>query len=175
MICRAYLAVIEIYCLEIGTFFLLEAAMSLYLVQHGKCLPEDIDPERPLTGEGIADVKRIAEVAAGYKVRVNRIIHSGKLRALQTAEIFARKLLPPDGVSESDGLKPKDDVSLLKLDPGSDTMIVGHLPFMERFASFLVTGLPEKRIIKFQNGGIVCLDVIDDGWVVKWALMPHIG
>jgi phosphohistidine phosphatase len=149
--------------------------MSLYLVQHGKCLPGDLDPERPLTEEGIADVKRIAEVAAGYKVKVTRIIHSGKLRALQTAEIFARELLPPDGVSESDGLKPNDDVSLFKADPGSNTMIVGHLPFMEKFASFLVTGSPEKRIIKFQNGGIVCLDIIDGNWVVKWALMPHIG
>ncbi len=149
--------------------------MSLYLVQHGKCLPEDVDPERPLTGEGTADVKRIAEVAAGYGIRVDRIIHSGKLRALQTAEIFAQKMLPPEGVSQSEGLKPNDDVSLFKADTGANTMVVGHLPFMERFASFLVTGSPEKRVFKFQNGGIVCLDVVDNDWVIKWALMPDIS
>jgi phosphohistidine phosphatase len=148
--------------------------MSLYLVQHGKCLQEDLDPERPLTEEGIADVKRIAEVAAGYSIKVSKIIHSGKLRALQTAEIFAQKLSPPEGISESEGLKPKDDVSLFKADAGSNTMIVGHLPFMERLVSFLVTGSPEKRVFKFQNGGIVCLDLIDDQWVIKWALMPDI-
>jgi phosphohistidine phosphatase len=157
------------------TVLLEEVTMALYLVQHGKCLPEDIDPERPLTDEGIADVKRIADVAAGYKIKVNRIIHSGKLRALQTAELFAQKLLPPEGVSEAEGLKPKDDVSQFKSDAGSNNMIVGHLPFMERLASYLVTGSYEKRIFKFQNGGIVCLDIIDDAWVIKWALMPHIG
>ncbi len=149
--------------------------MSLYLVQHGKCLPENVDPERPLTGEGIADVKRIARVAAGYEIKVMRIIHSGKLRALQTAELLAQKLSPPEGISESEGLKPNDDVSLYKADAGSNNMIVGHLPFMERLASYLVTGSPGKRIFKFQNGGIVCLDTFDGQWAVKWALMPYIN
>jgi phosphohistidine phosphatase len=55
-------------------------------------------------------------------------------------------------------------------------MLVGHLPFMERLAAYLVTGSWERRIIKFQNGGIVCLDKESEtgGWFIKWTLMPNI-
>ena len=74
--------------------------MGLYLVQHGKSLPKEIDPEKGLSDEGIAEVRRIAQVAAGYCCQVAQIGHSGKKRARQTAEIFASHLKPPKGVME---------------------------------------------------------------------------
>ena len=63
------------------------------------------------------------------------------------------------------------------LDPGSNLMLVGHLPFMERLTAFLITGSFEKPVFKFQNSGIVCLDKdpATESWVIKWTLMPHIG
>jgi phosphohistidine phosphatase len=53
-------------------------------------------------------------------------------------------------------------------------MLVGHLPFMERLTSFLITGSIDKPVLKFQNGGIVCMDRDPDNqyWFIKWALMP---
>ena len=66
--------------------------MTIYLVQHGLSLPKDEDRERGLSEAGIADVKRIAAVAKGYRVPVASIFHSGKKRARQTAEIFASAL-----------------------------------------------------------------------------------
>ncbi|MBT4364970.1 MAG: hypothetical protein HOD17_10835 [Desulfobacteraceae bacterium] len=56
-------------------------------------------------------------------------------------------------------------------------MIVGHLPFLDRLTSFLITGSVDKSVFKFQNGGIVCLikEPENDSWVIKWALMPDIG
>ncbi len=62
--------------------------MALYLVQHGKSLPKEIDSEQGLTDEGIADVERIAGVAKSYGIVVSSIQHSGKKRARQTAEIL---------------------------------------------------------------------------------------
>ena len=55
-------------------------------------------------------------------------------------------------------------------------MLVGHLPFMERLTSHLITGSSENLVFKFQNGGIVCLDQDPgtDTWFIKWALMPNI-
>lgn len=55
-------------------------------------------------------------------------------------------------------------------------MLVGHLPFMERLTSTLITGSSERLVFKFQNGGIVCLDREADqpAWFIKWALMPKI-
>jgi phosphohistidine phosphatase len=56
-------------------------------------------------------------------------------------------------------------------------MLVGHLPFMERLTSFLITGSIDKPVFKFQNSGIVCLDKDPEpqAWVIRWALMPKIG
>ncbi len=153
--------------------------MSLFLIQHGKSLPKDADPEQGLSDQGIADVKRIAEVAAGYGVRIGEIRHSGKKRARQTAEIFAEALAPERGAAQAGGLKPLDDVAAYaeKIDPADNVMLVGHLPFMERMTAWLVAGVTDKTVFKFQNGGIVCLDRDPESgaWFIKWTLMPHIG
>lgn len=153
--------------------------MALYLVQHGQSLPKDVDPDQGLSEDGIADTKRIADVARSYQVNVSLIKHSGKKRARQTAEILADALNPAGGVEAVSGLKPLDDVAALaaSLDTAADAMLVGHLPFMSRMASFLVAGSADKPIFKFQNSGIVCLDRNPDtgSWLIVWALMPKIG
>ena len=153
--------------------------MALYLVQHGLSLSKAEDPERGLSEAGIADTKRVAEVAAGYQVQTLKIHHSPKKRARQTAEIMAGALQPADGMSEKDGLLPLDDVEKIAptLAAVDELMLVGHLPFMEKLTSLLVTGDPEQRIFKFQNSGIVCLDREgnDPFWFIKWTLMPNIG
>ena len=152
--------------------------MALYLVQHGKSLSRDKDPERGLSTEGISDVRRIAEVAKGYGIRPSAIRHSGKTRARQTADIFAEALLPGGQVERTSGIDPLDDVTEVakQLKTEDNLMLVGHLPFMEKLTGFLVTGSEERLVMKFQNGGIVCLDKNPDSpwWFIKWALMPRI-
>jgi phosphohistidine phosphatase len=152
--------------------------MALYLVQHGKCLSKEVDPRKSLSTEGIADVKRIAEVANGYKVQVSAVVHSGKLRARQTAEIFGEILQPEQGITAREGLNPLDDVVAFAdiIDAQANAMFVGHLPFMERLTSYLLTGSTDKPIFKFQNGGIICLDMEADhpAWIIRWTLMPEI-
>ncbi len=152
--------------------------MALLLVQHGKSLPKDEDPEQGLSDEGVLDVKHIADAAKKYGVNVSCIKHSGKKRARQTADIFASALQPALGVQEIGGIKPMDDVASFadNISSGEDLMLVGHLPFMEKLVSFLITGSIARPVIKFQNGGIVCLDKDPDtdSWVIKWALMPDI-
>ena len=153
--------------------------MALFLVQHGKSLPKNEDPKKGLSKEGIAETKRIAEVAKGYNIHVSGITHSGKTRARQTAEIIESILKPEGGIQESSGLNPIDDVTAFadKIDNAANRMLVGHLPFMERMTSYLITGSIEKPVFKFQNSGIVCLDKYPTTpfWVIKWTLMPNIG
>jgi phosphohistidine phosphatase len=153
--------------------------MALYIVQHGKSLPKDIDPEKGLSDEGRAEVEHIAEDAKNYGVRVTQIKHSGKKRAQQTAEIFASALTPELGVQTIDGIDPMDDVAVFSgsIDFGKDMMLVGHLPFMERLISHLITGSIERPVFKLQNGGILCLDKDQnsDSPIIKWALMPKVG
>lgn len=153
--------------------------MALFLVQHGKSLPKTVDPDQGLSREGISEVKRIADVAKGYGISVSRIEHSGKTRARKTAEIFAAALVPEEGVHERSGLKPLDDVAILSgtLQSGDNRMLVGHLPFMERLTSYLITGSADSPVFKFQNGGIVCLDRDPEtkSWMIIWSLMPRIA
>jgi phosphohistidine phosphatase len=153
--------------------------MALYLVQHGKSLSKEVDPEQGLSQEGIADAERIAGVARGYGVRVAEIRHSGKKRARQTAEILASSLNPETGVREMKGINPLDDVTSVApgLSSADNVMLVGHLPFMERLTSYLTAGSIDRLIFKFQNGGIVCLDEDQESrsWFIKWALMPRIS
>ena len=152
--------------------------MALFLVQHGKSLSKEIDPNQGLSKEGIDEVVRIANVAKEYSISVSKIYYSTKTRAHQTAEIFASALTPSDGIHEKSGLKPLDDVTAFaaNIDSKDHIMLIGHLPFMERLTAYLITGFVKKPIFKFQNGGIVCLDKNPDtlSWIIKWTLMPNI-
>ena len=145
--------------------------MSLYLVQHGKCLSKTENPAQPLSPEGTREVNRIAEVAKNYRINVSSIEHSVKERAKQTAEILAGALDPAAGVVEKTGLKPMDDVQAVasRLHSGENKMLVGHLPFMEKLTSYLTTGCPKSN--DFPNGSmqnIVCCPsrypAGDPGW-----------
>jgi phosphohistidine phosphatase len=153
--------------------------MALYLIQHGKSLSKDQDPDQGLSAEGIAETERIAKLSKDAGVAVAQIRHSVKTRARQTAEIFAAALNPKHGIQEVSGIKPLDDVAVYAadIDPAEDIMLVGHLPFMERMTAFLITGSIDRPVFKFQNSGIVCLDKDPEAqaWVIQWALMPTIG
>jgi phosphohistidine phosphatase len=152
--------------------------MALYLVQHGRSLPKDVDPDQGLSEDGVTETVRIAEVAKNYQIDVGQILHSVKTRARKTAEIFASALNPTDGIKEVEGLKPMEDVAAFaaSLNPDANTMLVGHLPFMDRMTSYLVTGSIDNPVFRFQNSGIVCLDKDpdSDSWVIVWTLMPRI-
>lgn len=152
--------------------------MPVYLVQHGRSLTKEQDPDRPLTGEGRAIVARMARIASEHQVRVALIRHSGKTRARQTAEILADALAPAGGLQPWEGMGPTDDVTALAgaLDPAEDILWVGHLPFLERLVSRLITGDDRRPVVKFQNGGIVCLDRDPEqaSWRILWTLMPEL-
>jgi phosphohistidine phosphatase len=153
--------------------------MALFLVQHGKSLSKEIDPEQGLSDEGRAETEKIAFAARERGVRAARIVQSGKKRAAQTAEIFAAALQPAAGMQQGDGLNPLDDAAAFakRIDASEDLMLVGHLPFMEKLASFLITGSADRPVIRFQNSGIVCLakDASADLWTIQWTLFPKIG
>lgn len=149
--------------------------MLLYLVQHGKAKTEDEDPDRPLTDEGRREVESVMllMLRAGA-VTASRVLHSGKLRASETARIIATKL--DADTDETDGLGPGDDpeiwASRLR-ESNRDTVLVGHLPHLSRLASRLLADDPGAATVEFVNGGVVCLHRNDDGrWALRWAVTP---
>jgi phosphohistidine phosphatase len=152
--------------------------MKVYLVQHAEAKREDEDPARPLSDRGREDVKRVAEFLKPLGLKVSRILHSGKLRAKQTAEIISGGISSEKGIQEASGLAPLDDPSewVQRLSSETeDVMLVGHLPHLARLAGILLTGNPEHAPIKFRQGGVVCLERSEEGkWLVAWAVTPEL-
>ena len=149
--------------------------MECYLVQHGEAKPEQEDPARPLTDRGRGEVERVAQAARRSGVGVAEILHSGKLRAQQTAELLAAALSPVGGVRAVAGLAPLDDPAAARelLDQAAaPRMIVGHLPHLSRLTSLLLVGDPTREIVSFRMGAIVCLTREEEGWRLKWILTP---
>jgi len=53
-------------------------------------------------------------------------------------------------------------------------MIVGHLPFLEKLASFLVCGDEGAKAVMFRYSAIVCLEKKESGrWAVDWIIKPE--
>ncbi len=151
--------------------------MNLYLVQHAECKPEQEDPQRSLSDKGTADVEKVAAFAAEHTtIKVDRILHSGKTRALQTAAVLARHLSPVKGVSAAEALEPLADPSAWTArlaEEKEDLMLVGHLPHLSKLAAKLICGDKTKNAVVFQNAGIVCLTRDDSGgWSVYWMVTP---
>jgi phosphohistidine phosphatase len=156
--------------------------MDLYLMQHGEATAENVDPARPLTEAGRATVRRVAERAAAAGVRVDTCVHSGKLRAEQTAQILIGAVGAGDGPQARDGLAPNDPVAptaewLRGLGPDDAVAVVGHLPFLGRLAGTLIAGNEGAEVIQFRMGGLVKLVSSSDrsGFSVAWALVPELA
>ncbi len=146
--------------------------MRLYLVQHAEARKED---PRPLTERGKEEAERVASFLVRAGVRIDRIVHSGKLRALQTAEIMAEKLKAK--IEQADALDPSADPRIWAerlLGVSEDIMIVGHLPHLSKLASLLLTGSEENEPIKFRMAGVVCLESEGGKWSVLWAIVPEL-
>jgi phosphohistidine phosphatase len=152
--------------------------MAIYLVQHGAAKAETEDPQRSLTDEGRQTVERIGEHLAQCGVALDRIEHSDKLRARQTAEILAAKLHPAHGTVQVSGMAPNDDVEPTRVRLNQETgtvMVVGHLPHLCRLVSRLFALPADHVLVRFQLGGVVKLERDASGhWVLCWMFTPEL-
>ena len=127
--------------------------MNLYLIRHGEPKSEQEDPQRPLSEKGITDIQKLsAFVSEHYDIRVEKILHSPKLRAKQTAEIVSNHLHPHPELEEVSGLKPLDDPNIWKehlSEMTEDIILAGHLPHLSELASLLLN--LEKLLIRLQH------------------------
>lgn len=151
--------------------------MKVYLMQHGEALSEEQHPDRPLTDRGRAEVERIARMLAGARLQLMEMWHSDKCRAAQSAEIVAEHVYVRGIVKTVEGLHPNDPVEPIAAvlqQQREPVFIVGHLPFLSRLTSFLVTGDAEKSIVHFQMGGVICLGSQAGLWNIEWMLIPSV-
>ncbi len=149
--------------------------MHIYLVRHGDAVSAHPSGDRPLSDLGRREAQRMADFLAHAGVCIGTIVHSGKARAAQTAEILTDGL---DGNIKLDvwpGLHPNDPVAPVAARlsrTGSDLMVVGHLPFMAKLAGHLVYG-GDDAILELHTTAITCLLRSDAGmWLIEWLMYP---
>ena len=148
--------------------------MAIYFVQHGLALAKELDINRPLSSEGREEVERISTHLKKASISVNKVSHSGKTRAKETAQIFADQI--SDGkIYELSGMNPNDDVvSFAETLKEDNTMYVGHLPQMGNLVSYLITGDEGSDVVKFTNGGVICVEKDSGAYHIEWYLKPSI-
>ena len=147
--------------------------MKVYLVRHAEPVRPEVDPSRPLTARGMREMGQVADgLKTRYGVSVEKILHSGKVRARQTAEIIESRIAEPGASEEAPGLKPNDDTApwvgaLAGME--RDLMLVGHMPFM----GILAAGMTKGPMVQFRTSQVICLEKDGGrGWSLAWSISP---
>ena len=152
--------------------------MRLYLVRHGNAVPKYVEKGRPLSNLGRQQVAALADFLREAEVRVQRVYHSGKLRAQQTAEMLATVVLPGGMIEQMDGLLPNDNPLAMAAQAeawGDDVMLVGHNPYMEHLTARLTTGKVNHLVAYFETATAACFQYTGGGrWAIVWVIPPEV-
>jgi phosphohistidine phosphatase len=147
--------------------------MHLFLAHHGEAVGPDVDPRRPLSAVGRANVDRVAALAAARGAHPLFVWHSGKLRARQTAEAYWRACNALAQFSATRDLQPDDPPQWIRdrlRGETQDVLIAGHFPHLPRLLSLLVNGSDAGSL--FPQHGVVALVTDDEGdtWRESWRV-----
>ena len=151
---------------------------ELYLLRHADAGNPDRwvgdDGERPLSGKGLRQARRLAALLKSLDWRPDAIVTSPKRRAAETAEAVAKELGVParvDGRLASAFGRP-ELAELIAAENGADRLLlVGHDPDFSDLASELV-----GAAIALRKGSLIRIDLDDEGTagVVRWLLPPDV-
>jgi phosphohistidine phosphatase len=157
--------------------------MRLYLMRHGRAEPRNdsgADARRALTAQGRARVEAVARGLATLGVKPKELWSSPLLRALQTAEIVARRLgLPAGHIHQTQSLVPEAAprqflAELAKRGRGGDLLCCGHAPHLDALLAECL-GLGSQSRTALKKAGVACLemDLPTTGAArLEWLLPP---
>ena len=130
--------------------------MELTIVRHAIAEDGADDAARPLSKKGRRRFEDTVKELDSLGVRFDRILHSPKLRAVETAELL-RGLC--DGALQPTALLAKEPgVELWTLLEGERLAVVGHEPHLTALLSWLVTGEPTGGNFVLKKGGVAQLE-----------------
>ena len=152
--------------------------MKIYLVRHGQALDEKLDPLQHLSEKGKSDAKKTADFLKRFRIKIEGIISSQKIRAIETAEIFASVLLPAVKVEQITGISPNDSAEAFLKNfkfNAKEIMLVGHLPFLSTLTSLMLSRELNRVKILYPTCSVVCLEQKgSDVWQLAFAINPEL-
>jgi len=147
--------------------------VKIHLVRHGEAVPPEVDPEKPLSPKGREDIEKIAKFLGKKSFPLSLILHSQKLRAKQTAEIMGQYIAPGLALEEHAQMAPNDPIEagfLRATAEDGDTMIVGHLPYLQKLLSYMIVGNEDLDLVQFRGGTTVCVESFNGSWIIDWVM-----
>jgi phosphohistidine phosphatase len=134
--------------------------MKLFLVRHAPAVPRRRgvrDAGRPLTQSGRARFRRAVAGMRRLGLRFDRVYHSPRRRAAETAELLA-PLLRGERVATT-SLAHLPSKALFSEIRGECVALVGHDPWLPMVAAWLVTG-DRRHASRFpmKKGGVIVLE-----------------
>ena len=159
--------------------------MRLYLVRHGVAVDHlggaiTRDSERPLTEEGISEMRVVATALTKMNVKPDLILASPLVRTKQTAQIIADAFGMQ--ITLCDALAPAGSANLIfktvaKHESANQVFLVGHEPDMGMLLNKLLWAGPECEL-PFKKGTIARVDVSDmpptSPGALKWYMPPKV-
>jgi len=160
--------------------------MRLYLVRHGIASDHiggavTRDSERPLTEEGIAEMKLVARALTKINKKPDLILSSPLVRARQTAEIIADAFGVT--VTLTDSLAPAGSAASIfkainRHEGVNQAYLVGHEPDMGMLANKLLWAGLECEM-PFKKAAVMRIDVADmpptSPGLLKWYMPPKLA
>jgi phosphohistidine phosphatase len=156
-----------------------DSAVELYLLRHADAGDPAAwtgdDAERPLSGKGKRQARRLGDLLADLKLAPDLILTSPKVRASQTAKLVGRavKVKPQLEEALAGGFEGKRLNAVLAANTSARRLIlVGHDPDFSELVTWL-TGAP----IEVQKGAVARVDLAAmparrRGGVLRWLLPP---
>lgn len=131
--------------------------MQLTLIRHAIAADGEDDFSRPLTDEGWKRFSKSVVTMRELDVSFTRVLHSPKLRAVETAKLLTQLL---DGEFEATDLLTKPpSKALLSLLAHDGLAAVGHEPYLSSLLAWLVLGDAEQgQRFELKKGAVARLE-----------------
>ena len=154
--------------------------MILYLVRHADAEPKKpgmSDFERELTLNGRETTQKMAKALKKMGVKIDLIVSSPLVRAVQTAEIIRDVLDVGAEILKLNELIPGSDfvafLSVISNLEAENILAVGHEPYLGEFLSWFIC---LSKPIEFEKNSVACVEVerfSQCGGDLKWFVNPE--
>lgn len=158
--------------------------MKLILVRHAEAVPLPLDGiasdfHRPLTDHGKLQAAALAKALESRGIRPSVVLTSPLIRALETAEPIAQLLTPGKEYVVTERLsagemRPKKLSKLVFEYGGGETILVGHMPDITDYASWLMGS--ETGSIDFDKAAVACIEckneIAKGTGTLDWLVTP---
>lgn len=160
---------------------------TVTIVRHASAVGHEAelkDFERSLTKEGIKEAKNVASELKALGLKPNLIISSPAIRAIQTAETFAKtfgyrrkKIALVDALYED--LAPEKVLEIFNgLDDSSDSvMVFGHDPVLSTFVKYFVKDfseeMPKGSVVSIESNRKIWKNLSQQDGNLKFFAFPN--